>query len=79
MCRTPERLGSCMTILIVGMMVVCPIFIDIRQFGAVRYFLPPAYYIESIHSVRALYGMALYTVILAALCILLSKWQNRKN
>ncbi len=79
MCRTPERLGSCMTILVVGMMVVCPIFIDIRQFGAVRYFLPPAYYLESIHSVRALYRMALYTVILAALCILLSKWQNRRT
>lgn len=78
-CGTPERLGSCMLVLTAGMLVLCPVFLNLRAFRAVKYLLPPYYYLLSIHSARYLYGMAAYTVILTLACVLLFGRQNRNS
>lgn len=78
-CRTMARLGSCIPILLIGMMILCPVFINIRQFKAVQYLMPPYYYLKSIHSTYYLYGMIVYTGAAFILCVLLAQWQNRKN
>lgn len=75
--RTPERLGSSMLILTAGMLVLCPVFLNLRSFRAVKYLLPSYYYLLSIHNVRYLYGMAIYTTVVSALCMLLFRWHNR--
>lgn len=75
--RTPERLGSSMLILTAGMLVLCPVFLNLRSFRAVKYLLPSYYYLLSIHNVRYLYGMAIYTTVVSVLCLLLFRWHNR--
>lgn len=75
--RTPERLGSSMLILTAGMLVLCPVFLNLRSFRAVKYLLPSYYYLLSIHNVRYLYGMVIYTTVVSALCMLLFRWHNR--
>lgn len=77
--HTPERLGSSMLVLTAGMLVLCPVFINLRGFRVVKYLLPPYYYLLSIHSVRYLYGMAIYTTVVSVLCMLLFRWKNRNE
>jgi len=77
LCGTPERLGSCMLLLTAGMLVLCPVFINLRGFRAVKYLLPPYYYLLSIHSVRHLYGMAIYTTVVSVFCVALFWLRNR--
>ncbi len=76
-CGTPERLGSTILVLAVGMLVLCPVFLNLRNFRAVKYLLPSYYYLLSIHSVRYLYGMVIYTTVVSVLCVLLFWWKNR--
>lgn len=76
-CGTPERLGSCMLILTAGMLVLCPVFLNVSGFRAVKYLLPPYYYLLSIHSVRYLYRMVIYTTAVSVLCVVLFWWKNR--
>lgn len=77
--NTPERLGSSMLILTAGMLVLCPVFLNLRSFRAVKYLLPSYYYLLSIHNVRYLYGMVIYTTIVSVLCALLFIWKNRRQ
>lgn len=77
LCAVPERFGSCILILTAGMLVLCPVFLNLRGLRAVKYLLPPYYYLLSIHSGRYLYGMAVYTIIMSVLCVLLFKWKTQ--
>ena len=77
LCRRPERLGNCIPLLLTGMLVLCPVFLDVRVFRPLQYLLPPYYYLKSIHTASYLPGMACYTVVLALICILLYRWQSR--
>ena len=78
LCRTLERLGSLIPILLIGMMILCPVFINVKKFRAVQYLFPPFYYLKSIHSEYYLYGMAVYTCVVLVLCVLLTQWHSRK-
>lgn len=77
LCGTPQRLGSCMLILTAVMLVLCPVFLNLRGFRAVKYLLPPYYYLLSIHSVKYLYWMVLYTTVVSVLCLAAGWWRNR--
>lgn len=77
-CGTTVRLGSSIPFLLIGMMILCPVFINIRRFKAVQYLMPPFYYLKSIHSTYYLYGMFVYTGVLFILCVLLTQWKNRR-
>ncbi len=79
LCKTPERLGSLALILTAGMLVLCPVFLNLQGFRAVKYLLPPYYYLLSIHNVRYLYGMVIYTAIVSVLCVLVFGWRNRSR
>lgn len=75
--NTPESLGSSMLILTAAMLVLCPVFLNLRGFRAVKYLLPSYYYLLSIHNVKYLYGMVIYTTIVSVLCALVFTWKNR--
>ncbi|MDE6184568.1 MAG: hypothetical protein K2G39_03940, partial [Lachnospiraceae bacterium] len=77
LCYTPERLGACIPILLMGMLVMCPVFLNSRHFGVFPYLLPPYCYLKSIHSTYHLYGMAVYIGVLFMLCVLISAWKNK--
>ncbi|MDE7403957.1 MAG: hypothetical protein K2M81_02500, partial [Lachnospiraceae bacterium] len=79
LCRTPERLGACIPILLMGMLAMCPVFINSRNFGVLPYLLPPYYYLKSIHSTYYLYGMVIYIGVLFSLCVLIFWWRNRNK
>lgn len=76
--NTPERLGSSMLILTAGMLVLNPVFLDLRGFRAVKYLLPSYYYLLSIHNVKYLYGMVIYTTVMSVLCAVLFMWKSRR-
>lgn len=71
-CRTMERLGSCIPFLLTAVVVLCPVFIDIKGWKAVQMLLPPYYYLKSIHNDYYFWGMAVYSVLLFVLCKILS-------
>lgn len=79
LCRTMERLGGCIPILLLGMLVLCPVFVDIRGWNAVKHLLPLYYYLKSIHNIYYLYEMALYVVVFAAFCFLVVRWQDKSH
>lgn len=79
LCGTLERLGSCIPILLMGMAVLCPVFLNVNRFRPLQYLLPPFYYLQATHSTYHLYLMAAYILIMAALCVLISLCRNRKN
>lgn len=68
-----EWLGACVPLLIMGMVMMNPIFIDLKVFGLVRYIFPPIYYLKSIHNTRFMYWMAAYALGMYVLCIILDK------
>lgn len=75
-CGTLERLGCCIPILLMGMAVVCPVFINVNRFQVLQYFLPPFYYLRATHSTYHIYLMAAYICIGTALCVLVSGWKK---
>lgn len=77
LCRRPEWLGSCIPLLLTGMLILCPVFLDINGLRPIQYLLPPYYYLKSIHTTFYLWGMVCYTIVLAFVCILLHQWQSR--
>lgn len=78
-CKTLERLGCCIPIILSGMLVLCPVFLNVHKFKAIQYLLPPYYYLKSIHSTYYLYGMVIYILVVGTLCILIHYRQNKDN
>ena len=77
LCRRPEWLASCIPLLLMGMLILCPVFIDVNGPRPLQYLLPPYYYLKSVHAAFYLGGMACYAVVLAFVCFLLYRWQSR--
>ena len=71
LCRAPQRLGVILLPLGAVMLALCPVFLNLQYFRAGKLLLPPWYYLQSIHNVRYLCLMAVYTAALAALSLLL--------
>lgn len=71
LCRTLERLGCLIPILLLAMMVFSPVFVHITGWKAVKMLFPTYYYLQSIHDRRYLYGMVAYVVIVTGICVLL--------
>lgn len=71
LCRRMELLGGCIPLFLTGMLVFCPVFLDVKGPRALQYLLPPYYYLKSIHASFYLGGMACYSLILALACLLL--------
>lgn len=73
---TAGCLGAGIPILTLGMLVICPVFFNLRQLRAVQYFLPPYHYLSAAHTglrSHEIAVMALFAVIGAVINILAEK------
>lgn len=77
LCGTLERLGSCIPVMLMGMAVLCPVFINVNRLHALQYLLPPYYYLQATHSTYHLYLMAAYICVAAGLCVLADRLRHR--
>lgn len=77
LCRTPQRMGMLLLPLGAVMLALCPVFLNLQYFRAGKMLLPPWYYLQSIHNIRYLYSMTIYTVLLALISVFVQKLQNR--
>lgn len=76
LCGTTGCLGAGIPILTLGMLVICPVFFNLRQLRAIQYFLPPYYYLSAAHmgsGSHEITAMALFAVIGAVMNILAEK------
>lgn len=76
LCRRPQRLGMALLPLGVVMLALCPVFVNLQYFRAVKMLLPPWYYLQSIHNVSYLYLMAAYTAVLVVFSLLLQRLRS---
>lgn len=73
---TAGCLGAGIPILTLGMLVICPVFFNLRQLRAVQYLLPPYYYLSASHTglgSHEIASMALFAVIGVIMNILAEK------
>lgn len=79
LCGTLERLGSCIPIFMMGMAVLCPVFINLNRFRPLNYLLPPYYYLQATHSTYHLYLMAAYICVTGGLCALADRDASKRH
>lgn len=84
-CMTMRRLlgrigalGTLLPLLVVGMLVVCPVFFDLGALRAVQYLFPPTYYINAANSNYYLGLLGLYTAALLGVYALWGKLLRRQ-
>ena len=71
-------LGTLLPMLVVGMLVVCPIFFDLGALRAVQYLFPPTYYINAANSDYYLLLQGGYIAVLLGVYTLLGKIFHRR-
>lgn len=82
LCPREEQYGALIPILTVAILVFCPIFVSMNLGLPLRWLLPPAYYLNTAFSVRALKSMLLYLaalIPLTAACSRLRAWSLGKQ
>lgn len=72
-----EGTGVMIPFVIIAMIVLCPVFIDLRQFGIIRAFLPAAQYLSAVYGLSPLMHMCIYALLGTALCIPANHLRNR--
>lgn len=77
LCRTPRLIGVILLPLLAAMLALCPIFLNLQNVRAGKRLLPPWYYLQAVHDMRYLYGMAIYTVILVLVGAAVQRLKNR--
>lgn len=76
LCGNLQRLGTCIPLLMIGMLVLCPIFFAVRRFRMVQYLLPPFYYLNAVHNTTIIGWMFLYCVAVFAIDLVIHKAMN---
>jgi hypothetical protein len=56
-----ETLGIATPLLLLLMLVLCPVFLNVRRLRPLQYLLPPFYYLHGVHNQDYVYGLAVYT------------------
>lgn len=79
LCRQVKILGALIPPLIVGMLLLCPVFFDLPSMRIWQYLLPPTYYINAVYNPIYLLYMAAYTAICAGLYLLSGFFQKRRK
>ncbi|MBP1584552.1 MAG: ABC transporter permease [Lachnospiraceae bacterium] len=72
-----EAIGVMIPFVIIVMIVLCPVFIDLRQFAMIRTFLPAAQYLAAVYGQKSLLHMCIYALLGGALCIPANLIRNR--
>lgn len=78
LCGKLAVLGTVLPLLIVVMLVVCPVFFDLREVRSLQYIFPPTYYINAQYSDRFLLLMGVYSLALLLIYYLTGKLLRRK-
>lgn len=78
LCGNLAVLGTVLPLLIVVMLVVCPVFFDLRELRSLQYIFPPTYYINAQYSDRFLLLMGVYSLVLLLIYYLTGKLLRRK-
>ncbi|MGN0431423.1 MAG: hypothetical protein ACI4EQ_03610 [Lachnospiraceae bacterium] len=76
-CKNLQRLGTCIPLLMIGMLVLCPVFFAVRRFRMLQYLLPPFYYLNVIHNRSYIPQMLLYCFVTFCIKFLLDKMLER--
>lgn len=76
-CQQVKVLGALIPPLIVGMLLLCPVFFDLPSMRTWQYLLPPTYYINAVYNPLYLLYMALYTAICTGLYFLSETLRKR--
>lgn len=71
LCGSIRVLATVIPLLVVGMLVVCPVFFDLGALRGAQYLLPPTYYIGAVYNDTYLGLMVLHTAATSALYWLL--------
>ncbi|MBQ7955497.1 MAG: ABC transporter permease [Lachnospiraceae bacterium] len=79
LCGKMERLGALIPILILGMLVLCPVFIDFKSMRILQILFPPFYYLKSISSNVFLYEMLVYGAVVWIAGILIEWLCNKRK
>jgi len=64
---TVERLGAAIPLLLLGMLVICPIFMELRNLRILQYLLPPFYYLTALYNSAFLGKTMVYLIGIYAL------------
>ncbi len=78
LCGSMGVLGTLLPLLVVGMLVVCPVFFDLGALRTVQYLFPPTYYINAVHSNYYLGLQVIYNAVLLGVYALLGKVLHRQ-
>jgi ABC-2 type transport system permease protein len=78
LCGKLAVLGTVLPLLIVVMLVVCPVFFDLREVRSLQYIFPPTYYINAQYSDYYLALMGIYGCVLWLIYFLTGKLLHRK-
>lgn len=76
-CGTAGRLGTCIPILMLGMFVLCPVFVNLGKFRPLQYLLPPFYYLSALGDGRWIKGMLCYGIVGTVINLLISRVKER--
>lgn len=68
--RKIKLLGALIPPLIVGMLILCPVFFDLYSMRAMQFLLPPTYYINAVYNPMYLLYMFGYTILCFSLYLL---------
>ena len=63
LCGSVRVLGTLLPLLVVGMLLICPVFFDLGKLRTLQYLLPPTYFINALYNPKYLLYMVLYTGI----------------
>lgn len=77
--RSAGRLGAAMPFFIIIMLVLCPVFFNVKFLFSVRFLLPPHYYLNAVTDTDYLIYMALYAACAYALAYILNIILNSKG
>lgn len=76
-CGTAGRLGTCIPILMLGMFVLCPVFVNLGKFRPLQYLLPPFYYLSALGDGGWIKGMLCYGIVGAVINFLIGRVKER--
>ncbi len=79
LCGRAERLGACLPLLMLGLLLFSPIFLTLRRLRAVQLLLPPFYYLSTLRTGEWTAAMVLYAGIGFAVNTILGRLAEKRN
>jgi hypothetical protein len=71
-----QALGIATPLLLLLMLVLCPVFLNVRRLRPLQYLLPPFYYLHGVHNRDYVYGLVLYTFGVYLLSFLVARGRS---